>query len=191
MNRVSLTDKAHAAIATVLTSGDIAIDATVGNGRDTEFLALAVGESGMVYGFDIQPQALASARERLAKAGLMRRVTLVEAGHEEMRGKLPMDVSGRVNAVMFNLGYLPGGSHSLTTMTATTLAALNAALEIIAPQGIVTVMCYPGHPEGAKECAGVENWASSLDGNAYRTSWTEANANTLTPPPRLLVVVRR
>ncbi|WP_235597825.1 methyltransferase domain-containing protein, partial [Geobacillus stearothermophilus] len=50
--------------------GDIAVDATVGNGHDTVFLAELVGERGHVFGFDIQAEAIATARARLAEHGL-------------------------------------------------------------------------------------------------------------------------
>lgn len=189
--RVSLTEKAHAAIAPVLKDGDIAIDATVGNGRDTKFLAGAVGESGHVYGFDIQAKAIASAREFLAKAGLMRRVTLFEAGHERMREILPPEIAGKVKVIMFNLGYLPGGSHDVTTMTTTTLAALDAALGMCSQNGILSILCYPGHTEGAKEYSGVERWAALLNHDQYEATWTESVQNTLNPSPRLLLITRK
>ena len=38
--------------------GDYVVDATIGNGYDTLFLAKLVKESGHVFGFDIQEQAL-------------------------------------------------------------------------------------------------------------------------------------
>ena len=41
-----------------VTSGDIVVDATLGNGHDTLFLAKLVGESGRVYGFDVQEHAI-------------------------------------------------------------------------------------------------------------------------------------
>ena len=37
-----------------LKEGDVAVDFTMGNGYDTEFLSKTVGESGHVYAFDIQ-----------------------------------------------------------------------------------------------------------------------------------------
>lgn len=37
--------------------GDIVVDATMGNGHDTQFLAELVGENGHVYAFDIQESA--------------------------------------------------------------------------------------------------------------------------------------
>ena len=47
-------------ILTHLKEGDIAVDFTMGNGHDTEFLSKTVGESGHVYAFDVQKQAIES-----------------------------------------------------------------------------------------------------------------------------------
>jgi tRNA A58 N-methylase Trm61 len=187
--RISLTEASHVAVARVLKAGGTAIDATVGNGRDTEFLARTVGEDGRVYGFDIQPLALVAARGRLARAGLMRRVTLFEAGHERMGELIPSAERGNVRAAIFNLGWLPGGLHHVTTRRDTTLAALDAVLEFLAPCGILAVVCYPGHPEGAEECAAVEKWAAALDGSRYRVERADAAPGTLRVPPKLISVV--
>jgi predicted methyltransferase len=146
-----LTDRAHQLVAARLALGEPAIDATVGNGADTVFLAAAVGPSGRVYGFDVQPAAIAAARQRLESTGLARRVVLIEAGHEEMRDRLPAEVAGRVGAVMFNLGYLPGSDRATVTAPATTGPAVRSAVALLRPGGIVSVLVYTGHPGGEAE----------------------------------------
>jgi len=80
----SVLATAHQAIAEVLGDGDLAIDATLGNGHDTLFLAKRVGDTGRVWGFDVQAVALAHTRRRLQAHGVAERVTLVHAGHETM-----------------------------------------------------------------------------------------------------------
>ncbi|MCB1093584.1 MAG: methyltransferase domain-containing protein, partial [Verrucomicrobiae bacterium] len=70
------TEMAHRLLAERLRPGDLAIDATVGNGHDTVFLAEAVGQAGQVIGFDIQPIAIEATRHRLSEAGLSDRVEL-------------------------------------------------------------------------------------------------------------------
>jgi predicted methyltransferase len=148
---VRLTERAHRLVAARLRSGDVAVDATVGNGYDTVFLAAAVGSLGKVYGFDLQPAALAAARERLESGGLVSRVVLIEAGHEEMAGRLPPEVAGGVAAVMFNLGYLPGSDRAVVTVPATTGPAVRSAVGLLRPGGIVSVLVYTGHPGGEAE----------------------------------------
>ncbi len=76
MKPISLTQEAHSLIKQKLHSGDIAIDATVGNGYDTLFLAKQVGTTGKVYGFDIQQAALDATRSRLQQANLLECLTL-------------------------------------------------------------------------------------------------------------------
>ena len=156
--RPSLTRLAHERLQTHLTAGDLAIDATAGNGHDTLFLARQVGTCGAVQAFDIQPRAIEKTRERLQAAAQLAQVTLHQVGHEHMAERVPSDWQGRVAAITFNLGYLPGGDHGTTTLPQTTLAALDQARTLLRPGGILSVLVYPGHPGGQDEADAVEAW---------------------------------
>lgn len=174
----------------VLSPGSIAIDATVGNGHDTLFLARTVGSEGQVFGFDVQPQAIDRTRARLAEAEVLDRVTLIQSGHEQMDRHLPSAAQKRVGAVMFNLGYLPGSDKSTITTPDTTLPALNHALRCLKPGGIITVVQYVGHPGGKEEAQAVDTWAETLDPQqgqvlSYRF------VNQRNDPPRLLAIERK
>lgn len=147
----------------VIRPGDTVVDATMGNGKDTQFLAELVGEGGRVYAFDVQAEAVERTRERLTQAGLAGRATLLYAGHETMAQHVPAGVA----AVMFNLGWLPGAAHGVTTRTDTTLAAVEAAISLLAPGGAATVCVYPGHEEGARELNALLAYASGLSVRAY------------------------
>ena len=165
--------------------GDVVVDATMGNGKDTLFLCGLVGESGHVYAFDVQEEAVARTRERVAGAGYAARATLLLAGHETMAEH----VAGPVQEVMFNLGWLPGAQHAVTTKTETTLAAVRAAAELIAPGGIVTVCVYPGHEEGARELEALRQFTAGLDVrrfNVLHHSFVNASAQT----PQLILIQR-
>ena len=131
----------------VIQPGDTVIDATMGNGHDTEKLAALVGEGGHVYAFDVQEQAVACTRERLQNAGLLPRATLILDSHAEMARY----VKAPVRAVIFNLGWLPGGDKSVTTRLDSTLRAVNAALDLLLPMGVLILCVYPGHAEGKRE----------------------------------------
>ena len=135
--------------ARVLRPGDLAVDATMGNGHDTERLARLVGPEGHVVAFDIQPQAIEKTRLLLTEAGLMERVALVQASHAEMAAYLDADRAPRL--VMFNLGFLPGGDKRVTTLLTSTLAAVETAMALLAPGGMLIVCAYPGHAEGQRE----------------------------------------
>ncbi|MFA4885150.1 MAG: class I SAM-dependent methyltransferase [Desulfotomaculaceae bacterium] len=145
-------------------SGGTAVDATAGNGNDVLFLARLVGASGKVYAFDTQAKALQTAQELLARNGCADRVELLQAGHEEMKGLVP----GPVDAVIFNLGYLPGGDHSIVTRPGTTIRALGAALDLLRPGGRIGLVIYTGHPGGREEGETVEKFASSLNADQFK-----------------------
>ena len=134
-------------LARALRPGDRAVDATMGNGHDTAFLCELVGESGHVYAFDVQRDAVANTRERLSQTGLLGRASLFCLGHERMAEQ----VTSPVAAVVFNLGWLPGGDHSVTTRWETTKAAVENALDLLAPLGVLVICVYPGHAEGERE----------------------------------------
>lgn len=147
-------------LAEVHGDGLCAVDATVGNGHDTLFLAQAVGPHGRVYGFDVQQHAIEAAQNRCDETGVADRVTLLRAGHERMAELLP--ANALVGAVMFNLGYLPGGDKSVVTQPATTIAALDAAVSLLAPDGVISITAYPAHAGGAKETEAVREWCAGL-----------------------------
>ena len=95
-----------------------------------------------------------------------------------------------VDAVMFNLGWLPGAEHAVTTRTETTLRAVDAALTLLKPQGLMTVCVYPGHEEGARELEALTEWAGRLDPKRY-DALLERYMNQPNDPPRLIVVKKR
>lgn len=174
---------AHGFVAPYIKGGAIAVDATVGNGHDTMFLAQAVGTSGRVYGFDIQAVALRKTAARLDDAGLNQRVELIEAGHEHMEEYIntPVDI------VMFNLGYLPGGDHGQTTRADTTVKAIEAGLKLLKPGGLMTVVIYTGHSGASEEQAAVEHKVIGLNNRDYCVVRMEY-VNRLKNPPYLLLI---
>ncbi len=179
-----VTEMAHFLARRHLRPGDHAVDATAGKGHDTRFLASRVGSAGRVDGFDIQPEALAATAARVA--GLPQ-VRLHLAGHERM-GEF---VEGRVAAVLFNLGYLPTGDKSRITRPATTLAALDAAMELLDEGGLLSVVVYPAHAGGAEEAEAVECWFASLDPGPHRVaSYGPPRRSSGNESPRLLAATR-
>jgi len=159
---MSLLKLAHQHIQSVLQAGDTAIDATGGNGHDTLFLAEQVGLTGRVYGFDIQTIALNVTRAKLQYAQLVNRVTLTQVSHADMANHIPINEYGKIKACMFNLGYLPKGDKSIITQTGSTLFALTVACDLLAPQGIMTILAYSGHTGGHEETANVQTWLIQL-----------------------------
>jgi predicted methyltransferase len=181
------TARAHRELAAVIRPGDLVIDATAGNGHDTVFLAERVGESGRVIAFDIQADAISSTRARLDAAGLGDRVTLIEGSHARIAREA---VPGSTAAVVFNLGYLPGGDHSVITRREETLAATAQSLEVLRPGGLLAMVCYPGHAGGDEESAAVLAWAQGLEDSLYGCEIIRREG-TLRPAPFLILVRKK
>ena len=163
--------------------GDVVADFTMGNGNDTLFLSKAVGPSGRVYAFDIQEDALISTREHLTANGAPENYTLICASHHRAKEF----IQEPIKAGMFNLGYLPrSGRKAVTTMRETTMGAVTAALELLAPDGVLIVAIYPGHEEGALEGEMLREYFTTL--SKYRICPSEFKIlNSPTSPYFFLV----
>lgn len=153
---------ARTLLQTALEPGDIAVDGTCGNGHDTLFLAKITGEDGHVYGFDIQKAAIEQTAARLKTEQLENRCTLIQSGHENVREMIPSENHSQIKAAVFNLGYLPGGDKSIVTQAATTIKAVGNLLEMMPPEGMIVLVIYHGHPEGARERDKLLAYTSSL-----------------------------
>lgn len=178
-----LTDVAQKYVGEVLKEGDHAIDATVGNGKDTEFLARRVGENGKVYGFDIQDVAIEKTFKSLQEKNLALRVKFIKDGHENMLKYIEKPVK----AIMFNLGYLPGGNHKIITRPDTTVKAIDDGLKILLPGGLVSIICYYGHPGGIEEKDSVLNYVKALDAFKYTVLYY-GYINKKNNPPILILI---
>ncbi|MFF2888987.1 class I SAM-dependent methyltransferase [Paenibacillus sp. NPDC057967] len=162
MGFLSVLSMAHKWTSERAGSGDAVIDATAGGGVDTLALAELVGSKGIVYAFDIQQSALDRTRERLEAAGGLPQVQLLLQDHAGMANAVAPEHVGQIAAIMFNLGYLPGSDQSIVTQPESTIEALQAAMGLLRPGGILTCVLYPGHPGGDLEAAAVDEWTAGL-----------------------------
>lgn len=155
-----LVEEVHKEVIKLIKKGDFAIDATLGNGHDTLFLAQC---GAVVIGFDIQDLAIENTRHRLSKECELdlSQITLNKTGHEQMLERVPKDWIGNVRIVMFNLGYLPGGDKTLITHPKTTLQAMESAYSLLAKGGYLSIVLYPDHEGGNDEASVVKTWISN------------------------------
>lgn len=86
LNLSALLETAHAVWRRH--AGPFMLDATVGNGHDTVFLAHLAGEGGLVLAVDRQEEALARTSALLREQGLERRTRLVCGDHADMAALL-------------------------------------------------------------------------------------------------------
>lgn len=174
---IDLLDLHKTFILRHLGEGDIAVDFTMGNGHDTEFLSKTVGESGHVYAFDIQEAAIKSTEQNLRAAGCPENYTLIHDSHHNVLKY----VDRPIKAGMFNLGYLPGGDKRITTMRETTMPAIEAALSLLDKDAILLIAIYPGHEEGDAEGRMVGEYLSTL--SRYKVCATQVKiVNSPTSP---------
>lgn len=178
----------HNILREYINEGNQVIDATVGNGHDTSFLAELVGETGQVYGFDIQEDAIKRTKEKLIDKNLDDRVTLFQSGHENIQQLLGNQQ--KFSAVVFNLGYLPRGDKNIITTPKTTISALEQSIEVLLPGGILSVMVYFGHPGGKEEKDSVLQFAKNLPQEKF-TVYRYQIINQINNPPFLLLIEKK
>ena len=158
-NMIDLLALQKSFILAHLRAGDTAVDFTMGNGHDTAFLSKTVGEDGKVFAFDVQEQALASTKARLAAEDCPENTTLILDSHHNVKKY----VKEPIRAGMFNLGFLPGSDKQVTTMRITTMPAIEAAIDLLDHGGVLLVAVYPGHAEGEAEGKMVLDYFATLD----------------------------
>lgn len=149
---------AQTLLKSAVTEGDIAVDATAGNGHDTLFLAQLVGDDGFVYAFDVQKQAVDATLHRLLDNALEHRALVLKDGHENVAKYVNKPVAGAI----FNLGYLPGSDHEVITRPNTTIQALESLLKLLKVGGIIVLVIYHGHEGGKEERDEVIRFVSEL-----------------------------
>lgn len=180
------TDLAKNFISRVVSQDDTVIDATVGNGNDTLFLCELVGEGGRVIGFDIQDEAITKTKKKLMERNMLSRAKLINTGHENLKEY----VNTSVSAIMFNLGYLPGNGHKITTKSHTTLTAIKQGLDLLDKKGLMTIAIYPGHPEGAKEKERLLEFLTTIDQKKANVLKMEF-INQINNPPLLVAIEKK
>lgn len=171
MRKNVLLEQAHALLIPLITHNDVVCDMTMGNGHDTLFLASLAKE---VYAFDIQQQAF---DQTSLKVKGMDHVHLILDSHEHV-----FQYVQQFKGAIFNLGYLPQGDMSITTMTETTLRTLALLIQHMKKDDFIQLVIYPGHPEGQKESEAIDQWISSLSPHLYHITTTHFLHEDKKPP---------
>ena len=172
-----------------VTPDSTVIDATCGNGHDT--LALAQMNPAKLYAFDIQEDAVRATTALLEANGYSKsiadgRFILRCASHEKMDEYVTCPAS----AVLFNLGYLPGGDKEITTKAASTLNAVQAAMELLKTDGVICITMYSGHDAGKEEKSALLDFAETLDAKQWHTAYISM-PNQKHDPPEILLITRK
>lgn len=163
MRSYQITEYCHCFVKEYIAEGDCCVDATAGNGGDTEFLCRCVGRTGKVYAFDIQKTAIEHTRMRLKEAGYIERAVLFQEGHEQMASYVEEEVS----AVLFNFGYLPGGDHRIATRAKTSVEGVRQGMKLLKKGGIMSLCIYSGKDTGYEEKEALLDFLKRLDSKKW------------------------
>lgn len=157
-----ITDDIQEIMTSYITSGDLVVDLTMGNGHDTLFLANLVGPSGRVVAFDIQELALLATKDLLEEKQISW-VELHRVGHEHIKTY----VDGDISAAMMNLGYLPGADKQVVTKQSTTIKAISDTLLLLKSKGLLAIAAYVGHAGSFEEVNALEAYLKGLKTKHY------------------------
>lgn len=184
MKNYQITEWCHHFIREHVQKGDCCIDATAGNGNDTQLLCELVGENGKVYAFDIQEEAVKHTKERLEKAGLSNRAEVFCVSHTNMK----QFVREEVSCVVFNFGYLPGGDHNLATRKETSILAIQEGLDLLKKGGIMSLCIYSGGDSGFEERDAILEELKKLDMKRYLVILSSYYNRPNNPPIPVLII---
>lgn len=154
----------HKFMAEHIKQGDLCIDATAGKGRDTAFLCSLVGDTGKVLAFDIQSSAVEQTQGLIKEKGFQNIASVYLDSHENM-GKYADKET--VDAIMFNLGWLPGGNHNIFSKPESTISAIKSGLELLKPGGVMSVCIYHGKETGTAEKDALLPFFETVDNKKY------------------------
>lgn len=166
MNTLTLV---HQYLSRFIQPGFSVVDATAGNGRDTAFLCSLVGPHGQVLAFDIQPKAIENTKQRLQAGGWQNARAILDS-HANMARYAP---AGSMDCILFNLGWLPGGDHSVFTHADSTIAAIEAGLELLRSGGLMCISIYYGGASGYEERDALLNYVRNIDPLQYTVLVTQ------------------
>lgn len=180
-----ITEWCHRIMKEHIQEGSLCIDATMGNGNDTEYLCRLAGPQGHVIAFDIQKEAVAHTKTRLERSLDYCNYDLILDSHIHM-GQFAQP--GTVDCIVFNLGYLPGGDHGLATKPQTTIQALEQGIHLLKRNGLLSVCIYSGGDSGFQEKDAVLAWLGALDPRKYLVMVTEYYNRPNHPPIPAFVI---
>ncbi|MDO4518893.1 MAG: class I SAM-dependent methyltransferase [Eubacteriales bacterium] len=185
MHNIQINEWIHEFIKKQVQPGDLCIDATMGNGNDTLLLSQLCGNEGTVLAFDIQFDALLHTMKYLGENNAPANYRLLHESHEMLEKHAdPQSAS----CIVFNLGYLPGGDHTIATKSESSIKAMESALSILKKGGLMCVSIYSGQNSGFSERDDVLNWLKNLNSKKYLVIKSDYYNRPNNPPIPVLVV---
>ncbi len=170
---------AHKFVSEHVHAGAFCIDATAGKGRDTIFLCDLVKETGKVLAFDIQSDAVMQTKALVSKHGYDQIASVFLDSHTNMEQYAAPET---VDCIMFNFGWLPGGSHRIFTRPETSIPAIEAGLRLLKSGGVMSLCIYYGGESGYEERDALLSYLSTIDNRKYTVIVHTFHNRTGDPP---------
>jgi 16S rRNA C1402 N4-methylase RsmH len=153
----------HKFMADNIKKGALCIDATCGKGRDTAFLCELAGKEGRVLAFDIQDRAVLQTKALLKEKGFENAEVFLD-NHKNIGSYVK---EGTVDAIMFNLGWLPGGDHNIFSRPESSVPAIEASLKALKKGGVMSICIYHGKECGTLERDALLEYLKTVDNKLY------------------------
>lgn len=181
----SALDISRRVILSCVKEGDICIDATAGRGNDTVFMAELAGKSGRVTALDIQQEAVDSTAALINERGFSDRAAVYLDSHENIdKYAEPLSVS----CITFNLGWLPGGDHSVHTNKDSSIEALKKSMGLLKVGGVISLIIYYGRDTGFEEKEAVLEFVKKIDSRQFSVVTAEFSNRPNCPPIPVFII---
>lgn len=154
-----ITDVAKIFMGKYLDDESICIDATLGNGYDSEYLTK---KAKYVYAFDIQKKAIETSKKRIQNQN----IKYILDGHENV----DQYINKKIDLAVFNLGYLPKSNKKIITKKDTTIKAIKKISKLLKKGKAVIICSYYGHDGGLEEKNAVEDFLKGLKQTEFITA---------------------
>lgn len=163
------------------------IDGTTGNGNDIYRIVSNKHFKGHAYGFDIQEQAILNTNKKLENID-QNQFTLINDSHANINQYIDSTIT--IHGAIFNLGYLPGGDHSITTQGESTLKSVEFISNQLVKGGQIILVVYSGHESGKAESKQILNALSDYPQDDYQVL-TYQFINQINHPPYVIILEKR
>jgi SAM-dependent methyltransferase len=158
------------------------LDLTCGNGYDTLFLSNLAGAEGRVTGLDIQDEAVERTKKLLKENRRFNNYTIIRDSHEFIENY----IRDKIDAAVYNLGYLPLSKKDITTKPETTIRSLNSLLPYLKDSGRIYITAYITHDKGY-EIYKISDYLTHLDKRLYNCIRINLINKDNTPPELLII----
>ena len=186
-----LTSLVHELLAKRIMPGDAVMDGTAGNGFDSEFLWNCVKPGGQLYVFDVQSEAIDKTKDRLIMNGWNENDHMTVQMHCASHGEAEKVIREPLQAVMFNLGYLPGSDKKIITEW----TEMKRCLDFVTSKGlknggIISIISYGGHPGGEREQYHLLEYAENMSSPTWNATVIRT-CGTIKKAPVLIMIEKK